>query len=238
MKKQKDTFSVPKTESIVNGICFYSKRYKGYYALATIDEDGHIKTEWTNTKEKKQKLGFSMWMLIILVFGLWIFLIGTITAYLLLQSFIYALRFLTGALFISEFAKFLFVCYLDRKLDIAKFRYAEHLAVNAYTDLKRLPKPGELLKYPRFISNCSINNITSNLYPLLGVFGFTFISSNMKALIISAFLYMFFGFHFTNGGFNPLQMLSTQRCTVKELEVAVAGLKTWIENEYQEVSVG
>ena len=37
--------------SMNNGIQFYSKRHKGYVAIATVDEVGNIKTEWTTMKK-------------------------------------------------------------------------------------------------------------------------------------------------------------------------------------------
>ena len=237
MKKQKCTFSVPKTESIINGIRFYSKRYKGYYALSTIDKDGNIKAEWTNAKEEKQKLRFGMWMLIVLFLWSWIIAIIFITIDIVLQNFIYGIRFLVGAIFVLELVMFLFVSYLDRRMGIAKFHYAEHLAINAYKDLKRLPRPGELLKYSHFTSNCPINYVTFTLCTFGMIYADTFFIGNVLALMIVEILYIFFVILLVNGYFNFLQVFPTKRCSTKELHVAIAGLKVWIENEYQEVSV-
>ena len=38
-----------------NGIVFYSKRHKGYLAVATVDEQGNITSKWMSKKEQKNK---------------------------------------------------------------------------------------------------------------------------------------------------------------------------------------
>lgn len=41
--------------SMDNGIQFYSKRHKGYAAIATVDEVGNIKTEWATMKKYEKE---------------------------------------------------------------------------------------------------------------------------------------------------------------------------------------
>ena len=240
--KKKDSFQIPKSGSSSTGIYFHSKRYKGYYALATVDEDGNIKTEWTNAKCEKTKLGFKGWLNIILtsvILYFISFLITTMTIFLMFQNFNYGVRFMCAFLSIMFLIRFIFVTYVDRKDGTAKFRYALHLALNAYEDLKRLPRLGELLKYSRFRSYRSTNKDAFTIFIFAMLFVYTLLPSfgsteSYILFFIWAFILLFTGIHYRNGGFNFAQVFTTKRCTVKELEVAVAGLKTWIENEYQD----
>ena len=120
--------------------------------------------------------------------------------------------------------------YLERK-NTFKFHSAEHMVLNAYSKLKRVPTIEEIRQYSRFINDCGTNVTTQMVMSFTLMFLCTFIHN---------LLYMFIGMLSVNiivfillqcGFLNFLQKFTTIIPTDKELEVAIAGMNVWFENE-------
>ena len=50
----RNEFNIEHARSLNNGIIFYSKQHRNHIALATIDEEGNIYTEWTTLEDYKK----------------------------------------------------------------------------------------------------------------------------------------------------------------------------------------
>ena len=223
--------------SMNNGIRFYSKRHKGYVAISIVDELGNIKTEWTTMKEyEKQKnkhdkiAEMKKFILCVLPFAT---IISILVEWAIITNPILGMRFLfIGCAFmlLSIFAIYNFIERRTKK-NTYKFHSAEHMVINAYEKLKRVPTIEEIREYSRFDNSCGTNATTQIVMSFTLMFLCTFISNP---------LYMTIGMLSVNivviillqcGFLNFLQKYTTIVPTDKELSVAIAGMNVWYENE-------
>lgn len=119
-------------------------------------------------------------------------------------------------------------------VSLAKFHSAEHMAVNAYEQLQRIPTLGEIKRFSRFSKGCGFMLIMHRIVTHLSVIILLLfaIGGNMSAYyfalaIIPAF--MIIAWH--KGWFKFLQVFFTAPPTDNELEVAIEGLKNFEEME-------
>lgn len=221
--------NTPEAQSMSNGILFNSKRHKGYYAVATIDDNDNIKTQWTN-----EKVVLALPITIernIIAILISVFIALFIVIILLTQGFIYALR---GLLFfwICFTISFYIITIRDfGKGDFFKFHSAEHMVLNAYRKIKRVPSLEELRSFSRFANTCGTNTQFTRLIDLIVLFIITFtINHPLCCMILFLFDFAISIVSFY-GGLNFLQLLTTRTPTDRELLVAIAGLKTRLEHE-------
>lgn len=218
-------------QSLNNGIHFYSKRHRGYVAIATIDEKGTIKTEWTilekqnlpkSKEDKKAELKKTvMYILPIVIVS---FLIRNSLYILQILEIVYSLVFLIT---------FLVHAFKERRNEknSYKFHSAEHMVLNAYRKLKRVPSLTEISQYSRFDNACGTNLTTQSVMNLILLFACSFISNPLYCLL-GYLLSPLIVFILIQCGFlNFLQNFTTIKPTDKELLVAIAGMKVWLENE-------
>ena len=128
---------------------------------------------------------------------------------------------------------FVRITYIERKKtkSMLRFHSAEHMIINAYKELHRIPTIEEARKYSRFNNNCGTNEITRNIIICNLVCIFSFIleyNSFIIAVIISIIVVNIL---VRSGLFNFVQKFTTLPTTDKELKVAIEGLKLWIEHE-------
>lgn len=229
--------------SMDNGIIFYSKRHKGYAVISTVDEFDEIRTEWTKMEKYKKendeqnKIDYIIEKIIrilcVLTFAI-IFLI--LLDWVISQYSILGIRFLLiGGVIIMLSTFFIGNC-IERKIEknVYKFHSAEHMVINAYIKLKRVPSLEEIRKYSRFNNYCGTNVTTQIVISLTLMFFCTFFNNP---------LYRHIGMIFSNvivlillecGFLNFLQKFTTDVPTDKELLVAISGMNVWIENEKME----
>lgn len=237
------TFKIYSAHSMNNGICFHSKRHKGYAAIATIDEQGNITTEWTRMKDytkhknKHEKIAKMKELFKLLVFVLpFAYILSILVDFIMDKSFIHGMRtLLIGYAFMFLWSFIVSTC-IERKQkeNLCKFHSAEHMVLNAYEKLKRVPSLEEIYQYSRFHNTCGTNYTTQLIISFLLMFACTFITNRLYMLIgmlsanVIAFILSQCGF------LNFLQKFTTITPTSKELEVAIAGMNVWLENEKKE----
>lgn len=234
--------SIDEATSVNNGILFYSKRHKDYVAIAIIDEQGNITTEWTTMKmykkqksksekitEMKENFNFVISRLpFISVFSIFL-------DYAIRKDLMYGLRtFLIGFSLLLLGSFIVLTSRKQKRKNLYKFHSAEHMVLNAYRKLDRVPSLEEIYNYSRFSNSCGTNSTTQIVVSFILMFGCTFIPNP---------LYMILGIISVNvivlillqcGFLNFLQKFNTITPTDKELAVAIAGLNVWFENEKKE----
>lgn len=228
--------------SMNNGIIFYSKRHKGYATVATINEEGSITTEWTTIKKykkEKNKNEENNEVKVISLFELGI-LLFVITFIILLdwltdKNPLYGLRFALISFSIISISTFMKVTYTERKQKNSyKFHSAEHMVLNAYRKLKRVPSLEEIHQYSRFSNYCGTNKVTDWFMSFTLMFVCSFIPNLLYMIIAMIAVNVIVWILIHCGFLNFLQLFSTITPTNRELLVAIEGMKVWLENEKRE----
>lgn len=229
--------------SMNNGILFYSKRHKGYFAISTVDEVGNIKTEWTTMKKykkEKNKHDKSADMKKLLVFILCKLPFATIFVilleWLMSKESMLGIRFLFLGYASMLLGVFAISTYIERKKtkNPYKFHSAEHMVINAYRKLKRVPTIEEIRQYSRFFNACGTNATTQMVMNFILMFLCTFIRNKMYMIIGMLSGNIIILILLQCGFLNFLQKFTTIIPTDKELDVAIEGMKVWAENEKKE----
>lgn len=237
--RKKLQFPIEEATSMNNGIIFYSKRHKSHIAIATIDEDGIITTNWTTTRkyqksrDKHEKIAEMKEIFILVVFSL---------PFAILFYILWNLNPIYGSqtfLIVNSLLLLgLFLVFTNRKgkqeKNLYKFHSAEHMVLNAYRKLERVPSLEEIRQYSRFSNSCGTNLTTHTIISYITMFACSFIPNALYMLIgvISGQVIICI---LTNHGFlNFLQKFTTAPPTDKELSVAIAGMNVWLENEKKE----
>lgn len=229
--------------SMDNGIRFYSKCHKGYVAISTVDEFGNIKTEWTTMKKYEKKKNkhdkianmkkFSIFILCVLPFAT---IFSILFEWAISKDPILGIRFWLMSYVFMQLSMFLITTFIERKKEknAYKFHSAEHMVLNAYRKLKRVPSLEEIREYSRFSNSCGTNAITQRVMNFTLIFLCTFISNPLYSIIgmLSANIIVFVLLEC--GFLNFLQKCTTIIPTDKELSVAIAGMNEWFENEKKE----
>ena len=229
--------------SMDNGIRFYSKRHKGYVAISTVDELGNIKTEWTTMKKyekeknKHDKIAnmkkFSIFILCVLPFAT---IFSILLEWAISKDTLLGIRFLFMGYAFMLLGMFVITTFIERKKEknAYKFHSAEHMVLNAYRKLKRVPSLEEIREYSRFSNSCGTNATTQMVMNFTLMFLCTFISNMLYSIIgmLSADIIVLI--LLKCGFLNFLQKYTTIIPTDKELSVAIAGMNVWFENEKKE----
>lgn len=221
-------------ESINTGIIFYSKKHMGYIAIATIDNHDEIKTEWTTMKEyiynekttNTKKLFWLVFYSLIIVFYV---LLDQITN----RDFMLGIRFFLVGCSCIVIGGFIVKTKIERKEEERsyKFHSAEHMVLNAYRELKRVPSLDEIRQFSRFSNSCGTNSITLIVLDFLLMFICTFISNASFMLFGIVFVNILLIVMLKNGFLNFLQIFTTIPPTDVELIVAIKGMSVLIANE-------
>lgn len=225
--------------SKTDGIIFYSNTFPFWGMETSIDDSGNIhsrfipsycerfsdyvdRTNTENTKVKKWK---------IIVFNILIIL-SSILAFIFSKN----ISFILSAVFFSAFVTSDFFNLMkitfenksknNKNYSKAKFHAAEHMVVNAYEKLERLPTLEEVKNFSRFHKHCGSNHkifkvLIFSLYSIVIIF----CSINPIAYCILVVLVILFGFVAEKYGLlNFLQVLVTNKPSDKELELVIEGL--------------
>lgn len=235
LKKRTKKLKINSARSMNNGIIFYSKRHKGYLAIATVDEQGNITSEWMSKKEYKNKyleniepkefLGLLLSFLAFMVIE--IFLVEYISDNYFIQI---------SLIVLASIEAFILRCYNDKKFrpNVHKFHSAEHMVINACQKLNKVPTIEELSNYSRFDNTCGTNIVTLLIVNNISLFFCSFISDLFYMCVAIIFSFVIIMILLKNGFLNFLQIFITAPPTDRELQVAIAGMTVWLENEQKE----
>lgn len=124
---------------------------------------------------------------------------------------------------------------------LGKFHGAEHMSINAYNKLNRIPTLKELKKSSRFSNHCGSNKINGIIiiFAFISFAGpFLIWMGVIKYLIIMMLIPIIIAVLSYVGVMNMLQVFFTNKPTDIELQVALEGLKRYekLENTIQNVS--
>lgn len=230
--------------SVDNGIIFVSNHNKENYVFSTVDSKYRVKTVVTTRKEYEEKyrsknntkidnfcakleritnIALFFTIIILLFFApreeliLTIILtVGRLECLFLIFAFIMTF---VMQIFVSDKSAF-------------KFHGAEHMVANAYNDLERIPTRKELKKYSRFNKDCGGNFALLLFLNCISLFLCSYLSLEYGIIVFGLVLVLTF-FGYRKGVFNFIQKFTTMPPTQKELDVALNGLKLWLEMENQ-----
>ena len=226
-----------------NGIVFYSNKFPLIGSKTFRDDSGKIQSiiiptqldgfiDYLGTLNGKGKV-FNKWKVII-------FDVILVSICLLFKK----IWFVTAAVYFSIFASFDFfrLAKISYKMkskkgserSTAKYHAAEHMAINAYEKLQRIPTLDEVKTFSRFSENCGSQKIFGKIiYNTLISFALAFVASwNVcvyLVLVIAIAVLAEFVKH--KGYLRFLQVLITNVPSDSELEVAIEGIKNFEEME-------
>lgn len=212
--------------SFKNGVMFYSNRWpRGYKAIARIDEDESITVEWTKASPDYTKLMSEKKEVICSI----IMMIAGIAAIQMIHSYMDVLRAVT--LFLSGTLSAFLISLMIGPKDILRFHAAEHMVINAYKDLKRVPSITAVRRYSMLANNCSSLPRTISLISSAVTFVCSFVLNFRESIII--FLVLMIGQIVMQklGLLNFYELLVLRRPTDREIRVALEAARYWEENE-------
>lgn len=217
--------------SKVNGIAFYSSRHEGMAMVTTIDKSNYMNTKIVTRKELEEKFDIKK-------FG--IYLMAEVIPRLAIMTFLIMSKYFSMEWKICLCVFFwalmeLWDFFLLREEESNKrFHAAEHMVINAYNDLGRIPDITEIRKYSRFHNQCGTNCTTRRvIYKLLFLIMLFTPISVLGAIILFLMAMKITKWLFSNGYLNFLQVFTTSEPTDKELMVAIEGLRSFVEYEQQ-----
>lgn len=218
--------------SVSNGIIFLSNKKPECGVMAKSDKSGNICCEHikiNDLEEKKYdmhdtfyiiKLKISKLIMIVsLIVSMFFFMEAKfyISLQIVLGGFNFAVTFL---LFTENFSK-----------RSSRFHSAEHMIVNAFNQLNRIPTLEEAWKFSRFNKKCGTNSITHVFLVSTILFYCTFLQNSILRLVIPVCLILLVSilakFHLLCWG----QVFTTLPPTDMEINVAITGLKEWLNLE-------
>lgn len=215
--------------SMVNGIVFYSSRHEGKATITTIDELGYINSKIVDVEELKRTgkfdiKGFFKFLVMYGIGGIMMFLI--INSYFTWEWKTRLFFFLVGLMKLWDF----FSSRIDERSK--KFHSAEHMAINSYEGLGRIPTEAEIRKFSRFLNKCGTNLTTQTVIYILLVEIMLFIP-NIVGVSLFFLLGAIFQYLFNKGCLNFMQIFTTSKPTEKELKLAIEALAFFVEYEQQ-----
>lgn len=220
--------------SLSNGIVFLLNENQDAGIFSSVDDSGNISCQHVDSisaiienrfeKSKLMKIKFTITCIILIVS---LFLV----VYFFSQSFFMtSLQFLLGGFsVVSSFI--LFTENIEK--ESARFHAAEHMAINAFNYLGRVPTLKEIRTFSRFHQNCGTNYITLFQLDSLILFIGSMFSTKTGiyiALFLVALSIILFKLKLLSWG----QIFTTLPATDRELKVAIAGVQTWLHHYEEE----
>ena len=235
-----------------NGIIFYSNIFPHIGLETTIDESGNLQKTLTCKNFERYYDSFGTLHEENYKVKIWKVLLFDIILIILsiaISFFSGNPGFAIAALYFSSFVSFqLFdlikFCY-DHKSkrgtrhSTAAFHAAEHMAINAYEKLQRIPTLEEIKNFSRFHRYCGSRFIFSRICSFLMLcLSMAFFSMNYEFLYLISIgiIIVFIIVSGKYGLLNFLQIFVTNKPSDKELLLAIEGLKQFeiIENFFQD----
>lgn len=227
-----------------NGIIFYSQKCPLYGSKTFRDKSGKIQTrivfvpnnnymDYLEDKSQKKNLHSKYVALI--------FNIMLLTICLLSES----IWFILAAGQFSLFASFELFDFIEKSYQwklkkgntksIARYHSAEHMVINCYEKLKRIPTFEEVKKASRFHKRCgcsvNINNIVMNLLLSLST---AFVANWSIIFCLSLYIILILIFRLfadKKGWLRFLQVFVTAKPSDEDIELAIEGIKNYEKME-------
>lgn len=220
---------------LANGVIYYSKKHPKYLAIATRKND-HLSAEWTTVDKCKEEMS-PINTLASIFYLLFLFFATVISFFLLsIPEGIYSpadLRYCFLGIGILLFIFFFAYVYARKKKspNISKYTAAVNQVVNAYEKLNRIPSLEEAKSYSMYDTD-SLVNTNMQIIIIYIILYFTVQLSTLATFEVCTFSLIFVTWLARKLGLlNFMQKFTTDTPTDKELEVALACLKVWYENE-------
>lgn len=236
---------IARARSLENGIVFYSSTIPLFGVKAELSSNGKIRTSSVFTPFEDFIEGLNpIDMKIVKIIRIIVCALYFATSFILLDG-----GLITSAFFFTFFVskKLIFLIYQafcmhsknGSKRSLGRFHAAEHMAVNAYNSLRRVPTLSEVKKYSKLSEHCGsmlmINDVVLYLNVcLVGIlysrFGF------ILGLVIAIISTLILVYATTKKAFIFLQNLVLTEATDIELQVAIDGLSqlSRLEEDYSE----
>lgn len=238
---------IREARSIKNGIIFCSSSIQLIMVKSTINEKGEIRTrvidQITEREEDlKEQEGNKRKNMLIKAY-LTDLIILTIMILLKVDT-----RLFTGMVTFSIVGTH-YLCPVLYNIYNIKYKYkslgrfhsAEHMVINAYNKLDRIPSLQELKKSSRFSNNCGSNKTNSIIimFAFISFAGpFLIKMGVIKYLIIMMLIPIIIAVLSSVGAINILQVFVTNKPTDIELRVALEGLEKYedLESQIKDIS--
>lgn len=229
--------------SMNNGICFYSKRHKDQVAIATVDKQGNVTAEWTTmkvyrkNKDKHQRIAEMKRIFRFIVSMLpFVIVFSILLVQEMYKNHIYGIRTLLIGYALLLLFSFIVSNSIKRREErrAYKFHSAEHMVINAYRKLGRVPSLEEIHQFSRFCNSCGTNATTQMVVSFILMAVCSFIPNPLYSTIGMLSVNVIVLILLRCGFLNFLQIFTTITPTDKELTVAIMGMNVWFENEKKE----
>lgn len=240
---------IREARSIKNGIIFCSSSIPLIMVKSTINEKGEIRTrvidqitereeelkEKRNEKNKRSNMLIKAYLTDLIILTIMIFLKVDTRLFTGMVTFsIVGTHYLCPVLYNIYNIKYKFK-------SLGRFHSAEHMVINAYNKLDRIPTWEELKKSSRFSNHCGSNKANCIIIILAFIsFAGPFLINMgvIKYLIIMMLIPIIIAVLSSVGAINILQVFVTNKPTDVELQVALEGLKRYedLENQTQDIS--
>lgn len=224
---------IDRARSLDNGIVFYSSKIPFFGVKSELTSNGKNQTspvftpfedfiEGLNHDDMKNVKNIRFIVCALYIALAFILLDGGLISSALIFTF-----FVSKKLIFLIYQAFCMHSKNGSKVALGRFHAAEHMAVNAYNSLKRVPSLSEVKKYSKLTEHCGsmlmINNVVLNLNTcLIGLlylrFGF------VPGLIVTIVTTLLLIYAQKKNAFLFLQNLVLGEATNTELQVAIEGL--------------
>jgi len=238
MEKNKIIFEARSKE---NGIVFYSKIFPSIGSETFFDDDGNMKSrlistqldEWFDISEVLNEKDATYRKRNLMIFNIFL-IFFSIIAFVFSGNF----GFVIASIFFSEFGSYDFYRFArisyemktknGSKRSTSKFHAAEHMAINAYIKLQKIPTVEEVKTFSRFSKKCGSRKIISRIFycsmisiAMAFLPYYNFLIYLIAVLLITEFTRV----AEKNGWLAFLQVFITSKPSNKEIELAVEGLR-------------
>lgn len=224
-----------------NGILFKSKQHKGYVVMTTIDEKGSIETEFLTKKaaeKKDEKMNKDYYKKLysysykIMPFTITPIVLGILYFILKEKSGLVLFAGLLGSYIVLIVSVYIGFLIGDLKKNTKRFHGAEHMVINAYKKLQRVPSISEICHYSRFNKDCGTNVAIFTVIICIAILHCIFFIPDRHYWLLVVCLYnLSYLLLWQLNLLNFFQVVVTETPTQRELEVAIEELKAWLEYE-------
>lgn len=217
-------------KSFERGIMFYSK-YGDDVIVATADTKNKVSTEViTPDKAENSEVMDKKMLVVCLFFATLNYVMLLINMMNIDKPDIFKFVKAISLVIVITIIESLF-CMIILKRKANKFHAAEHMVINAYDALERVPDIKEIWEFSRFSSNCGSCVAVKDIINIILVVGVMFVQKTVIYTLI-VFGYICISPKLKKMGlYNVIQIFNTKPPTERELNVAIAGMKAWLENE-------
>ena len=235
----REYLEINKAMSMNDGVIFYSKRHEGHCIIATINEQGNIKTKLTTNEiadkeydENIQKNFNFVSKVLFLIGGVMAIIAFLICTAIIMQNLILGIKALFTAMVIIVIVSIIIiVVFGNGGGNVSKVHAAEHKVLNAYRDLGRVPTLDEVNSYSRFSKYCgTVIAVRWLMYSVGLLLCFTIINI-IWLPVVAIVIDIIFWILQNVGLIKYFQVFTTKEPTDRELMLVIEGMKAWVKKE-------